>query len=627
MPIPCRTQVWKPSVTAERLFTEKLIPINKRWEAEHSYKLNEVELMMRCCNQIPFGHSTLADFVICLWQMWWVDHIQIEQRGYVNTWLVRMVKAMTTEKRPNFMGCGAGGKTTVAAAWLYTMWKLRPDCTSCFLSTTSAEAGESRTWGAVKNWHKLDQTSVGKRIESRHIITLDEECRDDDGTKDRDYRNGVKCVNIKPGQEGRNVMASIVGRHNERVLWYYDEMPFMDLGLLDARVNLNTNPFSQCGGLGNAPMEGDPMYIDCTPVGGEFPDGWNSVNKDVHESWPTKSGRCFYFNGEKSPNYQAPVTEPAPFPRLMNEKFRLEVLRDSGGEDTPMYWKQFYGFPPMVDIADKVFTHKLLQINGCFEEPVWADSSQKVFGGLDLGFKLGGDPSVIHFGKVGMDNRAKKILGAEKDGVVLNPSQRDTRDFETQIAVRVIEECRKRGCHDIALDVTGDGGLLLQAIEREARRQGYALAVLAVSFSGTAEDRIVVPGEKRRGTEMFANRVAQLWVVARICCSNGVVRGLGEHSQAKTQLCARKGGNDEKKRFSVEPKKEMKKRLKRSPDNGDAFCLLVHIAEKQGLSGAEQGVGADYKPRSPREALERASAGAGGRYQGHGGGGGRYGGR
>ena len=156
-------------------------------------------------------------------------------------------------------------KTTISAAWLYTWWKLRPDRTSCFLSTTSAEASDSRTWGMVKHWHKMDSTQIGKCIDSRHTITLDEECRNDDGTKDRDYRNGIKCVNIKPGQEGRNVMASIVGRHNERVAWHYDEMPFMDIGVLDARVNLNTNPWSQCCGLGNAPSEGDPMYLDCTP--------------------------------------------------------------------------------------------------------------------------------------------------------------------------------------------------------------------------------------------------------------------------------------------------------------------------------------------------------------------------
>lgn len=615
--IPCRTQVWKPSAYAERVFREKLLPLNQQWEAENSYRLNVVELMMRCCNQIPFGNSCLADFTICLWQLWWNEHIQIEKLGFVNTWLVRMVRAMTTEKRPNFMGCGAGGKTTVAAAWLYTMWKLQPFCTSCFLSTTSAEAGESRTWGAVKNWHKLDQTSVGKRIESRHIITLDEECRDDDGTKDRDYRNGIKCVNIKPGQEGRNVMASIVGRHNERVLWYYDEFPFMDIGVLDARVNLNTNPFSQCGGLGNAPQEGDPMHIDCLPAGPEFPDGWASVDKDVHESWPTKSGRCFYFNGEKSPNNQAPLEGPYPFPRLMNEKFRREVLRDTGSEDSPMYWKQYYGFPPSVDISDKVFTHKLLAINSCFEDPVWADATQKILGGLDLGFREGADPCVIHFGKVGRDTRNRTILGTEKDGFVLTPSQQNTKDYERQIAIRVIEECRKRACHDLALDVTGDGGLLLQAIEKEARDQKYELAVLAVSFSGTASSRPVVPGDPRPGNLVFERKVAELWVSLRMSCSNGVIRGIGEYSNSKSQLCARKGGNDEKKRFSVEPKKIMKKRLKRSPDHADATVLLHALALRHGLSGAEAGGGSKPTPRSPREALERATGG-GSKYGGHG---------
>jgi len=368
------------------------------------------------------------------------------------------------------------------------------------------------------------------------------------------------------------------------------------------------------------------MYLDCTPVGEKFPDGWRSVDKDIHDEWPTKAGRCFYFNGERSPNYQAPLNEPAPFHRLMNEKFRLEVLAESGGDpETPMYWKQFYGFPPGVDIADKVFTHKLLENNGCFQDPVWADASQKVLAGLDVGFKVGGDPSVIHFGKTGRDNRNKVILGCEKDGFVLTPSQKNTKDFETQIALRVIEECRKRDCHDLALDVTGDGGLLLQAIEKQARMQNYTLNVLAVSFSGTAEDRIVVPEEKRKGVEMFKNKVAQLWVVGRICCTNGVIRGMGPHSQSKSQLCSRKGSNDDQKRFSVEKKAEMKKRLKRSPDHADAWVLLVHLAEKHGLSGAENVGGGDRpKARNPREALERSmkAQGGSGAYSGHGTGGG-----
>lgn len=618
--IPCRTQVWKPSAYSERQYEKFLLPANRKWEAEHGYKLNEVELMMRCCNQIAFGNSALADFVICLWQMWW-PQMFFERRGYVNTWLVRMVKALYSETHINFMGCGAGGKSKICGAHVYSLWKLQPQHTSCFVSSTSFEALDSRIWGYVKDWHKTDTSQVGKIIDSRRIITLDEEVRNDDGTKERDYRNGVKGVAIKTGQEGKNAIASIVGRHNKRVIWVYDEFGFMDSGILDGRINLNTNQFSQCIGLGNAPNEGDIMHMDCEPQGSKFPDGWRSIDKDVDESWPTRAGRCFYFNGAKSPNFQISGDEPTLFEGIMDEKFRVKVLKDSGGEDSPYYWKQFFGFPPGVDISDKVVTHKLLEQHSALQQPIWVDATQKVLAGLDLGFRADGDPCVIHFGRIGRDTRAKTIIGLEPDGIPLVPSQRDKSPFETQIAKRVIEECRKRDCHDLALDVTGDGGILLQHIEREARTQGYKLDVTPISFSGTAEDRIVIPGEKRTARDTFQNMVAQIWGTFRLCVINGVVRGLGEFSKAKQQICERKMGTDDRKRMTVEQKKEMKKRIRRSPDQGDACCLLTHLALRHGLSGAEMTAAAGTRPRSPREALEQATGGTGGRYQGHGTGG------
>jgi hypothetical protein len=625
MPIPCRTQVWKPSAKAEQIFAQKLLPAFEKFCAERQHRWNQTELLMWCCNQIPFGHSILPDFTIAMWQMWW-PHMFFERRGYINTWLVRMVKALCTETHVNFMGCGAGGKSKICGAHVYSMWKLKPTCTSCFVSSTSFEALDSRIWGYVKDWHKTDTTQVGKLIDSRRIITLDEEVRNDDGTKERDYRNGIKGVAIKTGQEGKNAISSIVGRHNKRVIWVYDEFGFMDSGILDGRINLNTNQFSQCVGLGNAPSEGDIMHMDCEPQGSKYPDGWRSLDKDVDEDWPTRAGRCFYFNGAKSPNFQVDGNQPTLFEGIMDESFRLKVLKDSGGEDSPYYWKQFFGFPPGVDISDKVVTHKLLEQHGALQAPIWVDDTRKTLAGLDLGFRADGDPCVIHFGRIGKDTRDKTIIGLEPDGVPLVPSQRDKSPFEAQIARRVIEECRKRDCHDLALDVTGDGGILLQHIEREARAQNYKLDVLPVSFSGTAEDRIVIPGEKRTARDMFSNMVAQIWGAFRLSIINEVVRGLGEFSKAKQQLCERKMGTDEKKRMTIERKVDMKKRIRRSPDQADALCLLGYLALRHGLSGASMSNTSRPLARSPREALERALGTGESAYSGHGNMG-RYGGR
>lgn len=602
--------MFRLSEAAERIRERERIKTNARLKANGGADLNEYELDMLIFKYIPFGHSLRHEFFLrCGWHQWGNDFM-LEAEGVENYWATRMAKAFCRERRLNLMGCGSSGKTALASAYVYTAWKSRPFNTSVFLSTTSGEAAQARTWGQVKDWHANDKYRIGKRIESLHLITLDEEATDEDGNKSRDFRNSIKVVLIKPGSEGKNVMASIVGRKNDAVIWCCDEFPFMDIGILNARVNLNTNPFNQFIGLGNAPEEGDPMYLDAAPFGDEFPDGWRSIDKSIHKTWPTEKGRCFYFNGDDSPNFK--TKSGMGFPKLMNERFRLEILKDSGGEDTPMYYKQYYGFPPTVDVPDKIITHKLLESNGCYETPLWLDAQQKIGAGLDLGFREGGDPCVLDFFRIGKDVRGRTVACWERDGIVLNPSQGSKDAFEVQIAKKVIQECRSRDCHDLSLDVTGDGGMILQAIERQAREQGYKLDVFPVSFSGTAEARVVIPGDKRRGDEMFANMVSQLWSTFRISCLNRVIYGCNPHSKAVIQLCSRKFVTDDRKRFLVEKKSEMKKRLKRSPDHADARCVAHHLALKMGLSGMQ----AVVTPKTQEKREESAPAVQ--RYVGHG---------
>lgn len=587
--IPCTTKVWRPSAAAERIYDQHKIGLDEFARKTENRDSTPYECFLNLFGSLPMKHPQKHEFLLLCWQQQWPEMLQIESGPYLNHWIIRMAKGFCFSKRLNLMGCGSSGKTAAASAYAYTMWKAHPFNSSVFLSTTSAEAGESRTWGQVKDFHKNDRLKVGNRIETLHIITLDEELRDEEGKKEREYRNGIKCINIKPGNEGKSVMASIVGRKNAYVIWICDEFPHMDIGILNARVNLNTNTrgMNQFIGLGNAPEEGDPMYIDAAPYGPKYPDGWRSANKDLDQSWPTeKGGLVLYFNGSKSPNFQCSKNS-IPFPGLMNHIAQHDIMQDAGGEETPMYWKQFYGFPPTVDISDKVLTHKLLETNGAFAEPLWMDVQQKILAGLDLGFRADGDPSVIHFGRIGKSPQNRTHLCVEPDGIPLTPKQGNKEAFEPQIAKQVVDQCQKRGCHDLAADVTGDGGLLVQAIEREARERGYQLNVLAVSFSGSPEDRVIIPGEKRTAKQMFDRMVAQLWVSLRVSVLNKVVFGMTPRSKSVEQLCARRMGTDEKKRQTVEKKSEMKKRLRRSPDFADATVLLHHLALRHGLSGLE----------------------------------------
>lgn len=607
--------MWKLSERAKFIRDREEEKINERLKAQKRESVTPYELDLRLFGLLPFKHSCKFEFLIRCWNHQWPDFFIIERDGYVNSWHVRMAKAFTRSTCVNLVGCASSGKTFVSSAYAQVKWKAAPFATSVYLSTTSAEAGEARTWGTVKDMHNKDAFRIGKLISSLRVITLDDETANEAGENERDYRNCLKAVLIKTGQEGKNVVSTICGRKNKNVVWQCDEMAFMDLGVLDARVNLFSNAtdgnFAQFLGIGNAPSEGDPLYIDAEPYGEKYPDGWRSVDKDIDEWWTTRTGICLYFNGDRSPNMLAPEGKRPPFPRIMDRGARAEILKMAGGEDTPIYWRQLYGFPPTVDIPDKILTWKLLQSNGAFEQPLWDGSPLMTVAGLDLGFREGGDPCVICFSQVGRDTHGRKIASFEKDAIPLVPSQKSKEAFEKQIAGLVVKACRDRDCHALALDVSGDGGLLLQAIEREAREQKYRLDVTPVSFSGTADDSVTIPGEKRTAKEMYDRKVTQLWAGFRVCVQNKVIRGLHEQSKVVRELCGRKFSTDEKKRWAIEKKSDYAKRLKHSPDYGDAACLNAFLALKHGLSGME----ASAEARVAEKKLERAAARP--RYSGH----------
>jgi hypothetical protein len=300
---------------------------------------------------------------------------------------------------------------------------------------------------------------------------------------------------------------------------------------------------------------------------------------------------------------------------MIDREKMAEIEQAAGGEDTPIYWRQVVGLAPGVDVPDKLVTHKLLESNRAFEKALWAGTPLKVVGGLDVGFRMDGDPCSIDFCKVGKETDGRTVAEFERDALLLIPSIKSKEAFEPQIAEKVIAECRKRDCHYITMDITGDGGILLQHIERRAREEKYILEVVPVSFSGAADDSVVIPDQKKLASEQFANKMSQIWGQFRLCVINKTIRGCDQMSAAVKQLVGRKFITDDKKRFLVESKREYKKRLKRSPDQADARTLATFSAIKNGLSGVPVSPGAVAAARKEERAaaVPRYSAGHGSR--------------
>lgn len=575
---------------------------------------SDYEVDMWCFNRHPWRNRYKWEFLVRAMQHQWPNTLLLQQTingaRVVNYWAIRIIKECCRSNLVNLMGCASSGKTHIAACFCYTVWKSAPHNTSAYLSTTTTESLDTKLWATVNQIFGEDKHQFGKMINSIRALVLEEEVTEDNA-KNRDLRNAIKGVVIPTGNEGNNVVGTIAGRKNDRTIWCCDEYSHMDLGVMKGRMNLFANAaaggWAQFISANNGPHEGSASMIDCEPE-----NGWESVNKDDHWRWETSKGVCLYFNGDKSPNLRVERGQHPPFPKIADWLVRDEMLKAAGHEEnTPEFWTQWFGFPPSINISDTVLTKAYLMNGGAFLPAEWEGASTKWVGGFDPGFKKGGDPCCAHFGKIGRDVRAKNILELEPDAVTLQPDATGKEAFEQQIAKKFVSACEKRGCREIAIDVTGDGGIMLQAIEKEARERGYQLNCMAVSFSGTADDKIVIPGEKRVGKDMFANKVSQLWSVARICVDNKVIRGLGDKGKAVQQLCQRKYFTDEKKRWQVEPKRSMKERIKRSPDQADACCLCIHIALKHGLSGG------DVKPPPPKPPVHPGVPKEKSRYGGH----------
>jgi hypothetical protein len=545
---------------------------------------NEYEVEILCHNAHPFGHSLRPIFLLKMMRMQWADDaliFQTEFEGDKNEWLLRMINRLCKTRMPVLVGSGSSGKSVVAAAYCYTTWKAKPWATSVFFSTTSGEAAEQRGWGYIKGFHRADKYKVGQLLEYKRSIVLEEGKVSEKSAGDRDFCNSIHLVLIKPGNEGDNALAAISGRKNEIVIWLKDESQLMTNDTTLAEANLLSNPFCQIIDIGNAPKEGTQFYQTAMPYGEGFESGYRSVNVETTTGWPTRSGYCEWFDGEKSPNLR--YDKPA-FRGLITLDSIREIEKRCGGRDTPGFWVQVKGFPHSADIRDTVLTHDLIRSNSADQPAVWSGigAAPKAIGGGDLGFREEGDPCVAHFGRIGLCEDNVTRLEMEPHTVIIAPSSQSQLPFEDQVALRFIAECDARGCTDFEMDITGDGGIIFGRCKDFARGR---INFVPVSFGGAPDETQIGGGDDRRCCDVYDRKVTQLWYGLRMAVQNDLIRGMSLQSRSTAQLCARKVTEQGKgKKIEVETKKIMKKRIKRSPDDGDSTAVLHNNARRHGLA-------------------------------------------
>lgn len=499
----------------------------------------------------------------------------------MNEWVDMMIWAWCNYKYITVIGHQRGGKTYNFAHVAYLHQLAGPMDTMTSIATVTFDGLRLRMWSdmlraaetAIETFGFTPFTIRSTTNECRIFLT---DSHGKDGEKFQIHGMSVSRTADAPGR--------IRGGHAPRRVIILDEAQDMPPAIFDAMVNPMSAPDGKCVLLSN-PVERVSKFGEwCEPK-----NGWSSVN-ETDLWWETKRGNgmgiCLHLDGLQSPNLRAGKTV---FPYLLTQQSVDEVI-SAHGKDSVQYWALVRGFFPPDGMVSKVFPSSTIErgrpeIKFDFQ-PGWCAT-------LDPAFDY--DNAVLHFGQIGAPVYGERFLkiNAKESVVFKYDASLSAEPKDYQLAHFVMSECQRRGvppAHFI-MDTTGNARGTYAILQKEWSRD-----VQAVNYGGAATDRPLRADDNRKCNEIYQYYVSELWFRASECMKAGLIGGLDNLDQRTLEdLSARRyelKQSTKGRLMMVESKDEMKKRIGRSPDFGDAF---VHWGELLYRLGTAPGGGIALK--------------------------------
>lgn len=486
-------------------------------------------------------------------------------------------------------GPASANKTYCVASYVVASFFMAPNETLAMVSTTSGSASERRIWADIKDFHENGMYSecnypkAGSIIEYLKAIVFDEgmEIGGSDKVR-RDFRNGIQVIPIATDSTGESALTTIQGSKNKFIIWALDEMAQMNSGVTRPCGNLAQNPHFHFIGIGNANDLNDPHAKDCMPMG-----GIDGLNIDSDRRWESATGKQILFlHGDESPNNHPFVDQSIikkvtdyPFPYASNKLSAEISAKEYGhgnideGKQTIDYWKFCIGFWPPASSTNSLYTKSLFS---SYNAHLPADGlvNARTFGAADFGFNAGGDANSFMTATVGWDDKGRKLVLFAKDSINIRSKATDKNEFVNQVAKGYIDEIHR---HKIKYsDFGGDTG-------NDASLTFTAMSKLA----GTFDFHGISSVGNSSNPKKYVNKVTELWFRARDLIKTGCVRGINFEARYYSQLIQRRYSAKGKNCFEIERKRDMKKRIGRSPDDADTFIYLCWMIIRSGIFDQE----------------------------------------
>jgi hypothetical protein len=490
-------------------------------------------------------------------------------------WVQRRLKGTCVSPCVTWAGPGGSAKTTDAAVLGLEWWLEAPHETAVIVCSTTVKMLKKRIWAQMAHFHSRmverlgpQAGNLGELIDSETMIRW----------KQGDNKNGIfgLAVDDGPVEEAIN---NLIGIHTTRVWLILDEMQGVRDAIVNATRNMAKNPEFRFLGIGNPESLLDPLGRASEPE-----EGWSSIDMGVTEWWKTKGvpgtggGICQFFNGMESPADDSEEERKRLYWLINKDWIEKDLKSVNGNSKDPSFLSQSIGIWPGTGLENTVLDPQLITSFNCQANAVWITKPTQ-WASIDPSFE-GNDDKILQFGKRGQC----QIEGSDKlrwviefgDWIKIPIDTTSPRPIHYQIVDYVKKECQKRGIppEEVAIDSTGEGGGLLAIFHTEWG------AVIGVEFGGNPSDMPVSETNPRPANEVYDRRVSELNLSLRTFASLNAIRGLSD--KVCEQACARRTMYKGKK-FQVEPKKEMKKRIGRSPDNLDAACVGIDLCRQKGV--------------------------------------------
>lgn len=457
------------------------------------------------------------------------------------------------------IGHGSASKTFTASVWYLLDWIAYARTTALLLTSSTVDSMKRRIWADFKTlWtkSKVDLSMVGQILESNRMIR-------------QSIHEGKAAVHTVAA-ESDNAATKIQGLHMPRVRLIFDEAdnPYSS-SIWPSVTNLETSGHFKGIALANPVDRNSEFGMHVEPV-----NGWDSVNPEVDFEWEGKLGwHVLRLDGLQSPNI---LLGEDKYPYLLTNKAVLST-RDNKGTNSPEWWTMIRAWYPPEGLSSCIFPSGL--VANCNKPIVWYTTVTKI-AFLDPAFE-GGDSCVLSIGVMGRVASNPERTAVEMSKQITIKRKDMSKSLAFDYADQIADILKQEGVqdHNFGVDTTGTQSAFCDVLCEKIGKN-----IMRVNFGGGATNRKVTNEDSVTANERYKNFVTELWFVGREWMRLGLVYIKSPSRDLRIQLESRlyelkgKDAKSGRQLVQAEPKKDMKSRGLTSPDEGDSFCGLIHVA-------------------------------------------------